>query len=63
MSAGTTIAGGVVSTTVMLKLALAELPLWSVAVTVTTVVPRANVEPDAWLTVTVGAASATSLTL
>ena len=54
MSAGTVIAGGVVSTTVTRKLALAELPLASVAVTVTTTVPSANVEPDDALTVTSG---------
>ena len=41
------IVGGVVSTTVTVKLWLEEFPAPSVAVTVTTVVPKPNVEPDA----------------
>ena len=55
-SAGTVIAGGVVSTTVTLKLALAELPLIGRR-NRQTVAPSAKIEPDAWLTVTVGDAS------
>jgi hypothetical protein len=43
---GALIDGGVVSRTTMLNRARATLPTWSVAVQVTTVVPRGNVEPE-----------------
>ena len=41
------IAGGVVSTTVTVKVCLEVFPAPSVAVTVTMVVPNGEVEPDA----------------
>jgi len=44
--AGTVSAGGVVSTTVTVKLALAVLPAISLAAQVTVVVPRWSVEPE-----------------
>src|SRR5436309_665885 len=47
MSAGTVSDGGVVSTTVTLKLSTVALPAPSVAVTVTVVVPSTNVVPGA----------------
>src|SRR2546426_434134 len=47
MSAGATIEGEVVSRTVTVKLAEFEFPEESVAVHMTVVVPRGNVEPDA----------------
>ncbi len=45
--AGKVKAGAVVSTSVMLKLAVPVLPCVSVAVQWTVVVPRVNVEPEA----------------
>ena len=52
--AGTVNDGGVVSCTVTLNVFVAVLPWVSVAVTVTVVVPIANVEPEAIDTETVG---------
>ena len=45
--AGTVSAGGVVSRTVTVKVRDETLPAASVAVTVTVVVPSANIEPEA----------------
>src|SRR5690242_9376646 len=47
-------AGGVVSTTVTVKLQLAVLPLASVPVATTVVVPGGKTEPEAGTVVTVG---------
>ena len=44
---GAVIAGGVVSLTVTVKVAVEWLPTPSLAVTVTVVVPNPNVEPEA----------------
>src|SRR5437879_5778955 len=46
-SAGTRTAGGVVSTTVTVKVDAATLPVRSVAVQVTVVMPTGNLAPDA----------------
>jgi hypothetical protein len=54
MFAGTVTVGGVVSTTVTVKLPLAVFPAASVAEQFTVVVPSANVLPDAGEHVTVG---------
>src|SRR3989442_15658203 len=61
MSAGATIEGEVVSRTVTVKLAEFEFPEESVAVHMTVVVPRGNVEPDAGPHVGVGVASTASV--
>jgi hypothetical protein len=57
------IAGGVVSTTVILKVLLAEFPATSVAETATVVSPGSKVEPEAGQAVGVIAPSNTSLAL
>jgi hypothetical protein len=54
MLAGTVTTGGVVSTTVALKLPEAMLPAASVAAQVTVVAPGANVLPEGGVHVTVG---------
>jgi hypothetical protein len=59
--AGQVIAGGVVSATVIVKLQLTLLPLASVAVQVTVLVPRANTEPDPGAQTIIGLGSQTSL--
>src|SRR2546425_6018321 len=61
MSAGATIEGEVVSRTVTVKLAEFEFPEESVAVHMTVVVPRGNVEPDAGSHAAVGVASTASV--
>src|SRR2546422_989019 len=61
MSAGATIEGEVVSRTVTVKLAEFEFPEESVAVHMTVVVPRGNVEPDAGLHVGVIVPSTSSV--
>src|SRR2546422_7248459 len=63
MSAGATIEGEVVSRTVTVKLAEFEFPEESVAVHMTVVVPRGNVEPDEGSHTTVGVESTASLTV
>src|SRR2546427_9452156 len=63
MSAGATIEGEVVSRTVTVKLAEFEFPEESVAVHMTVVVPRGNVEPDEGSHTTVGLESTASLTV
>ena len=60
MSAGTVSVGGVLSSTVTVKVAWATLPLVSVAVQVTAVVPRGNTLPDAGVHTTTGADGAVS---
>src|SRR2546427_221725 len=61
MSAGATIEGEVVSRTVTVKLAEFEFPEESVAVHMTVVVPRGNVEPDDGSHTSVGVESTASL--
>jgi hypothetical protein len=61
--AGQVIIGGVVSTTVTVKLQLLLLPLASVVVQVTVVVPSGKSEPEAGTQATVGLVSQTSLAL
>src|SRR5262245_57137804 len=58
MSAGTVRTGGVVSTTVTLKVFVVVLPAASVAVTVTVVVPSGNVVPGCFEYVIVTAETA-----
>jgi hypothetical protein len=60
-SAGTVTVGGVVSVTAILNEAVDLLPLASDAVHETAVVPRANIEPDAGVQLTVGAGSTLSV--
>src|SRR5438034_1490374 len=57
----TVIAGGVVSPTATLKLAVVLLPAWSVAVQDTVVVPIGNREPEAGLQFTATVPSTGSL--
>ena len=60
-SAGAVTVGGVVSLTATLNEAVDLLRLASVAVHETEVVPRANIEPDAGVQLTVGDGSTLSL--
>src|SRR5205814_4848313 len=60
MSSGTSRSGGVVSPTVTLNEPVAVLPVESLAVHVTGVVPRSNVEPDGGVQVTGTGPSMTS---
>ena len=53
--------GGMVSRTVTRNVAELVFPAWSVAVTLTVVVPIANVEPLGGMTVTVGSGSTGSV--
>ena len=52
------ITGGVVSRTVTVNVFVVVFPTMSIAVTLTVVVPIANVEPDAFEYVKIGGASA-----
>jgi len=63
MGFGTCNAGGVVSTTVTVKLPLAVLPAESVAEQVTVVVPRGKIDPDAREQVTGSGPSTLSVAL
>src|SRR4051794_26566733 len=61
-AAGTVITGAVVSTTVAVNDDAGDtLPWWSLAVQLTVVLPRANVEPDGGVHTTVGLASTASV--
>src|SRR5262249_20955407 len=57
------IAGGVVSTTVIVNVLVTVLPAVSTAVQVTSVAPSAKVSPEAWSQVSTGAESTLSTAL